>query len=375
LHRPNPACFSQNAPRFPCGVPGFSTDCPDSPAEVPHIVHESPGFFPDRPALLRKRTGYFRKVPDLLQNVRRHFGKRPGLFIGIPGFACDVPGIPRGVSVEAQKSRRISPFGTALATETSQARAICTRHATTPRPPAGIAIRPAALESQHPLNPSARAADDRLHNPHTTMAIITTNTSRLSVVEKCERGTTIITMSTDNPNVPGNAPLLAEFSAVQDELYAAELAVMSARQTLAQMVIARDAVEKRWDGKIAQLAGFTQAATGGKATAISSAGFGVRGVNARPQPLPAPENLQASTNGFPGRTKLTWDVLDGAMVFLVEMTLDPNGQVDWKRMKTSTKTTCEVDGAIPGKPAWFRIAAVNPAGQGPWSVAAMRPVM
>lgn len=234
---------------------------------------------------------------------------------------------------------------------------------------------PAAFGSQHPLNPSARAADGASHSTHTTMAIIATNTSRLSVVNKCERGKTIITMSTDNPRVPGNEAALAEFSAVQEELVAANDAVVAAQGALRALLTRRDGIEKKWDRQIAQFAGVTEAIANSDPGAITSAGFGVRGVNARPQPLPAPENLQASTNGFPGRTKLTWDVLDGAMVFLVEMTLDPNGQVDWKRMKTSTKTTCEVDGAIPGKPAWFRIAAVNPAGQSPWSVAAMRPVM
>jgi hypothetical protein len=81
------------------------------------------------------------------------------------------------------------------------------------------------------------------------------------------------------------------------------------------------------------------------------------------------------TNGVPGRTKLTWRALDGALIFLVEMSLDADSPEGWKRLTTSTRTSCEVDGAEPGKRAWFRIAAVNAIGQGPWSAVALRQVM
>jgi len=160
-----------------------------------------------------------------------------------------------------------------------------------------------------------------------------------------------------------------------DLINEAELAVETARITLSQMVVARDRIEKRWDATIALLAGFTQAATGGNPTAMVGAGFGVRGVNAKPQPLPAPDNVTALTNGRPGRTKLTWEGVDGAVIYLVEMSLNPDEPVNWNPMEPTTKISCEVDGAEPGKHAWFRVAAVNAAGQGPWSAPARRPVM
>jgi hypothetical protein len=207
------------------------------------------------------------------------------------------------------------------------------------------------------------------------MAQITTNTSRLSVLLKCAKGQVIINLRTDNPEVPGNGEILAEFSAVQAELYAAEVAVALARNRLAEMVVVRDGIEKRWDGKIASLAGFTQAATGGNPVAILTTGFGVRGVNAKPQPLPAPIHVAALTNGFPGRTKLTWEGVDGTVIYLIEISLDTATPVNWKNMEPTTKSSCEVDDAEPGKHAWFRVAAVNAAGQSPWSAPARRPVM
>lgn len=207
------------------------------------------------------------------------------------------------------------------------------------------------------------------------MAIVTTNTSRLPVTEKCARGATIVTMSTDNPRVPGNAAALAAFSAVQDELVAANLAVESARQTLSELLSRRDDIEKRWDRGIAQFAGVTEALADSDPTGILSTGFGVRITNGRPQPLPAPVGVRAATNGSPGKTKLSWDVLDGAVLYFIEMSLDPGVPDTWQYRTTSTKASCELDGAKPGKPAWFRIAAVNATGQSPWSAPAQRPVM
>jgi len=67
--------------------------------------------------------------------------------------------------------------------------------------------------------------------------------------------------------------------------------------------------------------------------------------------------------------------VDGAVIYLIEMSLDAETPVNWKNMEPTTKTACEVDGAEPGKHAWFRVAAVNATGQGPWSAPARRPVM
>ncbi len=63
-----------------------------------------------------------------------------------------------------------------------------------------------------------------------------------------------------------------------------------------------------------------------------------------------------------------------AVIYLMEMILGP-APGEWKFKTTSTKTSCEIDGAEPGKRAWFRISAVNAAGQGPWCEPALREVM
>ena len=207
------------------------------------------------------------------------------------------------------------------------------------------------------------------------MATIITKTSRLSIPEKSVRGTVIIAMSTDNPLVPGNEAPLAAFSAVQDELATAETAVNTARQTLSELVARRDIIEKRWDQGISQLASFTKFATNSDPTAMLSAGFGVRGPDTPSQPLPAPQDVTARTNGEPGRTDLRWAAITGAMVYVIQRCADPITDEGWEYLPVSTRASSETAGAEPGKHCWFRVAAVNSTGQSPWSPPTRRPVM
>jgi hypothetical protein len=144
---------------------------------------------------------------------------------------------------------------------------------------------------------------------------------------------------------------------------------------LQQLLLRQEETEKNWDRGISQFASLTEALANGDPSAILSTGFGVRGRNARPQHLPAPTQLRASTNGVPGRTELRWRGVRGATFYLIEMSLGPGIDGPWKQVLTSTTASCELDGAEPGKPAWFRVAAVNPAGPGPWSQPIPRPVV
>lgn len=209
----------------------------------------------------------------------------------------------------------------------------------------------------------------------TKMATITTNTSNLNVLQKCEKGQSIITKSTANPLVPGNTAALASFSTKQTALVAGNAAVVTARETLTQLITQRNAGEDAWDSEVALLASFTESATGGVATSILSAGFGVRGPGTPPQPLPAPEGVVAGTNGSPGNTKVRWSALAGAVSYLVQVSPDPITAQSWKTVATPTRSSCETNGIDPGKVYWYRVAGVNPVGQGPWSAPACREVM
>lgn len=207
------------------------------------------------------------------------------------------------------------------------------------------------------------------------MATITTNISGLNILQKTEKGITLISMGTDNALVPGNAASLAAFSAAQDALFTANADVQATRDTLAHQIALRDAAELDWNDKCTKLATFTQMATGGVETSILSSGFGVRGPNVPKPPLSAPANVSASLNGSPGNTKVKWTGVTGAVSYLVEMSPDPMTPTSWVQVATPTKTSCDAAGAQPGKLAWFRVAGVNNTGAGPWSTPAQREVM
>ena len=74
-------------------------------------------------------------------------------------------------------------------------------------------------------------------------------------------------------------------------------------------------------------------------------------------------------------SKIKWDPAYGAKSYLVEQSPDPITEKSWVQVDTPTKSSCEIEGAEPGKILWFRVAGVNATGAGPWSEPAKRPVM
>ncbi len=211
--------------------------------------------------------------------------------------------------------------------------------------------------------------------PKYTMAIIVTNTAKLPIPEKLLKGQEIITMSTSNPNVPGNATILAAFSNAQEDLVAANNAHIAAVGALKNLMDQRDDALAVWNNALSNLASFTESATQGDGTKITSAGFGVRKGRTPKPPLEAPVNLQAKTNGSPGVTKLSWNPLIGAVTYLVQQTPAPVEEPVWTQVASPTKSSCETNGIEPGKTYWYRVAGVDAQGQGPWSDPACRPVM
>ena len=210
---------------------------------------------------------------------------------------------------------------------------------------------------------------------HKTMANIALKTNKLPITGKIVKGQQIITMSTGNPLVPGNAAALTAFGNTQADLIAANDAYETSRQVTANLLSQRDDAEAAWNTTLNGLAGVTENATQGVKTAILSAGFDVRGTRTPTPPLQAPAGMNVATNGSPGVSKLKWNPVHGAVSYLVEQSPDPITDQGWVQVDTPTKASCEIGGAEPGKILWFRAAAVNASGAGPWSEPAKRPVM
>ncbi len=207
------------------------------------------------------------------------------------------------------------------------------------------------------------------------MSTIALNVSELPALAQIAKGQDIITKGTNNALVPGNAAELAEFVTAQAALVAANTASEAVRSTSKAKTAARQAAQQVWKAKFKALAAKTEDITGGEPDAMMSAGFDLKGHPSPTQELEAPTNLRAQTNGTPGKTKLTADPLPGAVSFLLESGPDPIDEQKWAQIATPTKPSCTVDGAVPGKKCWFRMAGVNALGQRPWSDPVARPVM
>ena len=207
------------------------------------------------------------------------------------------------------------------------------------------------------------------------MAKIKIDVTRLSVAQKLVASAEFINLGTGNPNVPGNAALLTALTTAQTALQAAECAAEEARTVAKQRTKDRDAALDGWTTAVNNLAGFTQSATGGDPGKILSAGFDVC---KPPTPVPTPEGVLGLTvqlNGSPGHSRVSWNATDGADGYLLQGSPDPMTPSSWRTPVISMKTKIDANGAAPGEPYWYRVAAFNSGGQGPWSQPASRPVM
>jgi hypothetical protein len=222
-------------------------------------------------------------------------------------------------------------------------------------------------------NSGVRYAGEDLQRRH--MSIIKLNIRNLSVAAKIAKGQNIITKETANPNVPGNTAVLAAFAAKQTALEAANQAVLAAREAGRLATLAQTNAEYEWRGALTLLAAFTETATGGEAEKILTTGFDIREAGT-PIPLPgAVENLMVKLNGFPGHSKITWKPISGADGYVIQGSVDPITATSWTEPVIATKASVNGNGAAPGQKYWYRVAAFNAAGQGPWSQPASRPVM
>lgn len=209
----------------------------------------------------------------------------------------------------------------------------------------------------------------------TTMSIIAINVSKLPIPRKLVKGQEVISMSTDNPKVPGNAALVTTFGVAQVALTAANAAYEEAHQTLKNLKAVRDDALGTWNIGLNSLAAFTESATGGDPTQILSTGFDVKAPPSPPSPVTQVQNVKVYFTGNPGYSEVRWKRVTNADSYIVECSPDPITNTSWAYKDTVSEIQFTGNGAVPGEKCWYRVAALNKAGRGPWSEPALRPVM
>jgi len=154
--------------------------------------------------------------------------------------------------------------------------------------------------------------------------------------------------------------------AATDKLSASHTDAQTAWQIAKSKTSIQEVDAAAFDSLMGEVARVVQTDSGGDKAKIESAGLSVRAERTPPSLLPAPTDLQAVASEFAGSADLSWQLDRDARSFQIERAEDAAEPV-FKLIGTATKKEASVNSMVSGKKYLFRVAAVGPAGQGPWS--------
>ena len=189
---------------------------------------------------------------------------------------------------------------------------------------------------------------------------------KLTILQKVGLAQQIVIKMTGNANFTTPAPALAAITTAATALQTAANDASAARETAAQKTAAQNDAAGSLDGLLTQLAAYVDNVTGGDETKILSSGMGVRsapGAAAIPTQVLA---LAATEGDNEGSVDLSWDPIGNAASYSIQLST-VSGTGPWTLNGVATKSSATVTGLTSGQRAWFRVAAVGTAGQGPWS--------
>lgn len=100
---------------------------------------------------------------------------------------------------------------------------------------------------------------------------------------------------------------------------------------------------------------------------ILTTAFAVRNTRVPIGPLPAPDGFVVSPSDHAGAMDVYWNTVRGAYTYLIDRAPDDGGPLVWVQIMATAKSSELVNSMVSGKKYLFRVAAVGPAGQSPWS--------
>lgn len=211
---------------------------------------------------------------------------------------------------------------------------------------------------------------------HVKKVKVALNLKDLSVPEKIEKGRTIVTEMTGNPNFGGSAgpikPPLAEITTAVDELEDAHVAAQTGGEAETSVQHEKETV---LDNKLTQLGHYVEdVANNNPATAksvVQSAGMDVKKEGEPVGDLPAPENFKADYGSNDGETELDCDPVKGALWYI--WIASPHGEDNWFMLgdfeSVSSASKFTWTDLNPGAEYDFKVAAGGASGRGSWSAA------
>ena len=205
------------------------------------------------------------------------------------------------------------------------------------------------------------------------MAKVKTSIHKLSKAQELLYGDNLVAKAPAGPP-PVGSPLAAFVAAHADyktKVAAAESMRTSAKTAFTEAAAAR----KTWRKTVSIYASDVQSTTAGEPSQIEARGFGVQQPPTPMQPVGQVLNLKVELNGMEGYSVLSWDADPEANHYVIESSVDPIAAGSFKFYATTDVPFYTGNGAVAGQKCWYRVAAVNSLGQGPWSDPGLRPVM
>lgn len=186
----------------------------------------------------------------------------------------------------------------------------------------------------------------------------------LSIPVKIEFANKISLAITGNINFKDPKPSMVEMNAaikaVFDAAQAASEGGISKTATLHIRVTALEVI-------ISKIAAYVQSESGGDEEKIRSAGFDVRKTAAPATNTGQVHQLVTITSAYSGSISLKWKSTKVVKSYMIEKSDD--GNTGWVTCGNSTKASIEIGGLTTMTYVWFRVTAINAAGQSPASAA------
>jgi hypothetical protein len=175
-----------------------------------------------------------------------------------------------------------------------------------------------------------------------------------------------ITAMTGNAAFATPAPSAASFLTLKDNFKDALEAAGLAEQAWRTAIALKDAARVALGLGFNQRGSYVDQTSNGVETVILTSNLPVRAIAAPIGELPAPIDFLATMGDMEGEIDVAWSRVRGAKSYMVQHSAHVVPRV-WSQSKVVTKSQTTITGCPPGELCVFRVAAVGPAGQGPWS--------
>jgi hypothetical protein len=193
------------------------------------------------------------------------------------------------------------------------------------------------------------------------------NLAQLSYEQKLTQANEIKTSMTGNANFPTPVPTLAAYGTLITTATTKHAEWTDTQLLAKQKTVERQAAFDALDAASTQLAGYVEAASGGDAAKIESAGMDVRSERTPPTVPGQVLNLVLTAGDFPGTLDVAFDATAGAKSYEVQTSPDPMSEASWVFKMSLAKSSGTIAGLTSGAKVWARVRAVGAAGAGPYS--------